>query len=209
MNDPKTGRIDVDVAARHAHVVGEGPRIAPMPNEDIDSDSWKLVNAVRASAGAAPTNDMPPYMRIMAKHPPLFKPNMELGETLYNGRIPARERELAILRCGWLCRAPFEWGEHVRIGQRCGLTRDEVSRVIDGSSAAGWDEHDAAVIRGVEELLADASVSDATWATLAKSWDEQQLIEFPYMVGQYVATAFVQNTLRVPLADYNPGLSNR
>ncbi len=52
-------------------------------------------------------------------------------------------------------------------------------------------------------------LSDATWEVLAKNWDEQQLIEFPFMIGQYVCIAYTQNTLRVPLADYNPGLSSR
>ncbi|MFA7603995.1 MAG: carboxymuconolactone decarboxylase family protein [Novosphingobium sp.] len=209
MTKPQTGSISFDLAARQAQVVGDGPRIAPVPNDRIDQDAFDLVNKVRAGAGAGPTTDMPEYMRIVIKHRPLFEPNMILGDVLYNGVIPARERELAVLRCGWLCRAPFEWGEHVRIGQRCGLTPEEVERVLDGSSAPGWSEHDAAVLRGVEELLADSALSDETWATLAKSWDEQQLIEFPFMVGQYVAIAFVQNTLRVPLADYNPGLSSR
>ena len=209
MGKPETGSITFDVEARQKHVVGDGPRIAPLPNADIDQKAWDLVNAVRASAGAGPTDDMPPYMRIMAKHRPLFEPNMVLGEVLYNGAIPARERELAVLRCGWLCRAPFEWGEHVRIGQRCGLTPEEVTRVLDGSDAPGWNELDRAVIRGVEELIGDHALSDETWATLAQHWDEQQLIEFPFMIGQYVAIAYVQNTLRVPLADYNPGLSSR
>ena len=44
---------------------------------------------------------------------------------------------------------------------------------------------------------------------VAGNEDEQQLIEFPFMIGQYVAIAYVQNSLRVPLADYNPGLSSR
>lgn len=209
MGKPETGSVTFDIAAREAHVVGDSPRIAPRPNEEIDEEAWKLVNAVRAGAGAAPTDDMPPYMRIMIKHRALFEPNMILGDVLYNGTIPGRERELAILRCGWLCRAPFEWGEHVRIGQRCGLTPEEINRVPEGSSAPGWSELEAAVLRGVEELIADHALSDATWEVLARHWNEQQLIEFPFMIGQYVAIAFVQNSLRVPLADYNPGLSTR
>ena len=64
-------------------------------------------------------------------------------------------------------------------------------------------------MRGVEELIGDQVLSDETWDTLAKSWDQAQLIEFPMMVGQYVATAFVQNTLRVRLAPDNPGLNHR
>ena len=205
----ETGRITIDVAARQAHVVGEGPRIAPRPKAECDQEAFDLVNKVRAGAGAGPTTDMPEYMRIMIKHRALFEPNMIMGDTLYNGTIPPRERELAILRCGLLCRAPFEWGEHVRIGQRCGLTPEEVTRVLDGSDAPGWNAFDRAVIRGVEELIGDHALSDETWATLAQHWDEQQLIEFPFMIGQYVAIAYVQNTLRVPLADYNPGLSSR
>lgn len=209
MGQPETGSIAIDIDARHKHVVGDGPRIQPKRNEEIDAEAFDLVNKVRAGAGAGPTTDMPVYMRIMIKHRALFEPNMILGDRLYNGKIPPRERELAILRCGLLARAPFEWGEHVRIGQRCGLTPEEIERVLEGSSAPGWSELDRAILAGVEELFADHALSDATWEVLARHWDEQQLIEFPFMIGQYVAIAFVQNTLRVPLADYNPGLSSR
>jgi 4-carboxymuconolactone decarboxylase len=209
MATPETGRIAFDIAAREKHVVGDAPRVAPLANAECDQEAFDLVNKVRAGAGAGPTDDMPVYMRIMLKHRALFEPNMVMGDTLYNGTIPPRERELAILRCGLLCRAPFEWGEHVRIGQRVGLTKEEIERVLDGSAAAGWNELDRAVVRGVEELIADHALSDATWDVLARHWNEQQLIEFPFMIGQYVAIAYVQNTLRVPLADYNPGLSSR
>ena len=112
-----------------------------------------------------------------------------------------------MLRCAWLCRAPFEWGEHVDIGKRYGLSAEEVERVTQGSSAPGWSEHDAAILRGVEELIGDQALSDATWETLAKSWNEAQMIAFPMMAGQYVATAFVQNLLRIRLAENNRGSS--
>ena len=209
MGKPETGSISFDVAAREAQVVGEGQRIAAIPNEGIDRDAWDLVNAVRASAGAGPTDIMPEYMRTVLRHPALFRRNMELGATIYNGLLPPRERELAILRCGWLARAPFEWGEHVDIGKRCGLTAEEVERVTQGSSAPGWSAFDRAILRGVEELIADQALSDETWDTLAKRWDEAQLIEFLMMVGHYVSTAFVQNTLRIGLMKGNPGLSHR
>jgi alkylhydroperoxidase family enzyme len=209
MGTVETGSIQFDIAARQAHVVGSEPRIAPHPNEGIAQESWDVVNAVRAGAGAGPATEMPEYMRLMLKHPTIFKPHMEMGAALYKGKIPPRDRELAILRCGWLQRAPYEWGEHVDIGKRNGLSAEEIERVTHGSSAPGWSDHDRAILRGVEELLGDQALSDATWNTLAKSWDEVQLIEFPMMIGQYVATAFVQNTLRASLAPDNPGLSHR
>lgn len=208
MNQPQTGSISFDIDARQAHVVGEGPRIAALSNEGISDEARDLVNRVRAGAGVGPVTVMPEYMRMMLKHPAIFRCQMEMGTTLYRGMIPPRERELAILRIGWLCRAPYEWGEHVDIGKRCGLTPEEVARAREGSSADGWTEHQRAILRGVEELLADQALSDATWDTLSKYWNEPLLIEFVTMVGQYVAIAYIQNTFRVRLAPDNPGLSN-
>ena len=209
MGTPQTGSISFDIAARQAHVVGDEPRIAAIPNDEIDEQSWELVRRIRASTGAGPIAIMPEYMRTAAKHPAIFRCQMEMGTAIFQGRITPRERELAVLRCGWLCRAPFEWGEHIDIGKRYGLTAEEIERVTQGSSAPGWSAHEAAILRGVEELIGDQALSDETWETLAKTWDEQQLFEFPMMVGQYVATAFVQNSLRIRLADDNPGLAHR
>lgn len=207
MSKIETGPITVDIAARERHVLADGPRIAPLPNDGIDQQSWDLVNAVRAGAGAGPTDVMPEYMRIMLRHRDIFRCQMDMGDVLYRGKLPARDRELAVLRCGWLCRAPYEWGQHALIAQRIGMSVEEIERAKQGSSAPGWSEHDAAIVRGVEELIGDQALSDETWNTLAKTWDEVQLIEFPMMIGQYVATAFVQNSLRAPLEPANKGLS--
>jgi alkylhydroperoxidase family enzyme len=206
---PQTGPIPTDIAAREKHVIGDGPRIAPLTGDAVDAVSLDLVNKVREGAGAqsvAP-DQVPEYMRVVMKNPAIFARQMEMGTTVFTGRIPARDRELAVLRIAWLTQSPYEWGEHVDIAQRYGRSREDVLRVRDGSSAPGWRAHDAAILRGVEELLADYALSDATWDILAHSWDEAQLIEFPMMVGQYVATAFVQNSLRIALAQDNPGLS--
>ena len=211
MNDrqPITGQIATDIPRRQAHVVGPGPRIAPVPNDEVDPESREVVNAVRASAGAEPAAIIPEYMRVMIKHRDIFRRNMEMGTTIFDGLIPKRERELAILRVGWLTQSPYEWGQHVDIARRLAIGDDEIARVLLGSTAPGWSEHEAAILRGVEELLADYALSDATWAVLARSWNEAQLIEFPMVVGQYVAIAFVQNSLRIPLEPGNPGLSHR
>ncbi len=46
--------------------------------------------------------------------------------------------------------------------------RDELEGVVKGSGAAGWSEAEAAVFRGVEELLTRQPISDETWAALAR-----------------------------------------
>jgi len=209
MGAPETGSINVDIEARQAHVVGSQPRILPLRHDEANDEARRVVGRLRDSAGSTQTGGLPEYMRTMLKHPKLFRCQMEMGTAVFQGLVPPRERELAVLRVGWLCRAPYEWGEHVVIAKRCGLGTEDIERITAGSSAAGWSEHERAILRGVEELLADHALSDATWEILAKSWSEAQLIEFTMMVGQYVATAFIQNSLRVRLAPENPGLSLR
>lgn len=204
-----TGKKEWDFEKRHQQVLGASPRIPPLRIDEIDSESRELVTTVRASAGSGPTDNIPEYMRTMLRHPELFRRNMEMGTTIFKGLIPPRERELAVLRCGWLCGAPYEWGEHVIIGKRYGLTDEEVLRVIDGSDAEGWSEFDRAIIRGTEELIGDHVLSDASWETLSSQWSSAQMIEFPMMVGQYVATAYVQNSIRMRLMDHNQGLFQR
>ena len=198
-----------DIEQRMEQITGKPPRIEPQSPEEMSPEGLELIMNLRAAIGVTEMDFMPEYFRTMVKHPKLFKCNLELGTVIFKGEIPPRDRELAVLRIGWLCRAPYEWGEHADIAKRYGVTLEEVERATVGSSAPGWSEHDAAILRAVEELLDDKMISDETWAVLAKSWSEQQLIEFPAMVGAYVSTAFVQNSLRMRLADDNPGLSYR
>lgn len=206
---PQSGNIAFDIDARQAQVVGDAPRIEPIPNEEVEGHARDLSNQVRRSAGSQGGYTVHEYMRVMMKHPAIFRCQMQMGDAIYNGVIPARERELAVLRIGWVSRAPYEWGEHVRIAKISGVTPEEIERVTAGSSAQGWSAHEAALLRGVEEIIADQTVSDATWETLAESWNEPQLIEYLMMVGQYLATACLQNSLRIRLTADNPGLRRR
>ena len=123
--------------------------------------------------------------------------------------FPEDHREMVILRTAWLVRSPFEWGEHVAYGKKLGLTSEEIERIAQGSAAPGWNEHDRAVLRGVEELVGDHAVSDATWAVLAKSWGEPQLMELPGLVGSYTMSAMLYNTLRFGLLKGNEGFKQR
>lgn len=199
----------VDIAAREAQVVGSAQRIAPLAQDEIDENTWDLVRTLRSSTGGTPPETLSPHLRTLARHPDIFRCQVQASTVLFGGIIPKRERELAILRIAWLSRAPYEWGQHVAIGKRVGLTGEEIERVIEGSDADGWSEHEAAVLRGVEELLSDQAMSEGTWMTLASAWDEPRLIEYLALVGQYLGVALMQNALRIQLGPNNPGLSGR
>lgn len=197
------------VADFEAEITGKPQRVPPIPENELSEKDREVVLRIRRAVGAPMDAPIPEYCLTIVKHPELLRCQLEMGTALFLGVLPYRDRELAVLRIAWLLRAPFEWGEHVGIGKRVGLTSEEIERVITGSTAPGWTPMEAAILKAVEEMLSEQRVSDATWAVLAQNWNEQQLIEFTMMAGQYVATALVQNTLRIRLEPQNPGLTHR
>jgi len=207
---PSPDSADFDIDAREAQVLAVPQRIEPLKQEDFDDDARALVISMRESLGISEHSVMPEAFATMLKHPGLYRCQMDMGvQLLGKGVLNPRERELAVLRVGWLCRAPYEWSQHVDIAKRYGVTAEEVERATHGSSAPGWSEHDAAIVRGVEELLGDQSICDATWNVLARTWTERQLLEFLALIGYYVSVAYSQNALRMRLSPGKKGLRER
>jgi alkylhydroperoxidase family enzyme len=118
---------------------------------------------------------------------------------LYKSTLPARERELLILRTGWLCQSEYEWGQHVIIARASGVTDEEIERVKAGPDADGWAPFDAALLRAADELHNDSFVSDTTWAALSEWFDTRQLIDVIFAVGQYHIVSMALNSLGVQL----------
>lgn len=221
---------------RETLVLGDGPRIQPLSVDELTDDLLQILArmiqlnsaidsreketltdlmagqaADASAAGLADTiANLPEILRTMLRHPNLFARQVDIGiQLLGEGALSGRDRELAILRIGWLCQAPYEWGEHVLVAKKLGIGSEEIDRITRGSGAAGWSEHEQAILRAAEELHADAMISDATWATLAKRLDERQLIELPVVIGQYQTVAYSQNSLRLRLHNGNLGLKAR
>jgi 4-carboxymuconolactone decarboxylase len=143
----------------------------------------------------------------LARHTDLFRAWLPFGGFLLGGGVlPARERELLILRTGWNCSSPYEWGQHVRIAESLGIEREEIERVAAGPDAAGWSPGDATLLRAADELHENAKISDGTWERLAETYDERGLIEIAMLVGHYHMVAFALNSLEVELDEGLEGL---
>ena len=198
-------------AAREARILGHPPRIAPMRPEELTPQVRALKREIdRAADLEGMIEEVSDWLATVLRHPRLLSAHTKLAVTVMDGLLPPRDRELVVLRTGWLCQAPFEWGGHVELAKRiAGMSSDEIEWVITGSSAPGWGVHDRAVLRAVEELHADAMISDETWAVLAQSYDERQLMELPILMGQYLGVAYLQNSLRVVLPEGYQGLRAR
>ena len=120
---------------------------------------------------------------------------------LRDSTLPLRDRELLILRIGWLNGGAYEWAAHTGVARRAGITDEELGRILDGPDAPGWSAWDETLLRTADELHADALISDATWAALAERYDRRQLMETVFTVGQYNLVAMYLNSLGMQFED--------
>jgi alkylhydroperoxidase family enzyme len=188
------------------------PRISEAPMTEEIAELLHVSPEVIEKYGGRGSKSGGPNMYAQMAHNPgllrLFKPLSSFFGM--HGLLPARDREIAILRIAWLNRQPFIWGEHVRLGHsQGGLTSEEIERITQGSGAPGWSEHDRAILAAVEQLRETSDIAEATWDVLRRSWSEGQLVELPALVGQYQMLGYFQTVLRFQLWEGNPGLSAR
>src|SRR5437868_9081309 len=119
------------------------PRIPPLPADERGDQARELLGGVGALTGPASN-----IFETLVRHPGLFRHWLPFGGKLLSGKLPARERELLILRTAWLCKAEYEWGQHVAIARSAGVTDDEIERIRDEPDASGWsDAFDESLIR--------------------------------------------------------------
>jgi len=117
--------------------------------------------------------------------------------------VPRRERELVILRTSWDCDADYDWAHHVPAAQRAGLSDDEILRISKGPSAPGWSRLDGLLLQATDELHRDQRISEATWSALAEHYNQQQMMDLVFAVGQYTMVSMFLNSAQVQL---EPGL---
>jgi len=138
----------------------------------------------------------------LAHHPALTRAYHTFnGHVLFATTLSERQRELLVLRVAAVRGSEYEWLQHVVLGRDVGLDGDDMARIAAGPGAEGWAALDAALVRAVDELLADAFIADDTWAALAAELDERQLMDLVFTVGAYDALAMALRSFRVPLDD--------
>jgi len=169
------------------------PRIAPMSDAEMGPEQKEALK----DFGDGPLLNI---FRTLARAPKALTRFNAWGGYVLSRRndLPAREREIVILRVGYLCKSGYEFTQHTRIGLQCGLSADEIERIKQGASA-GWSAADAALIKAADELVADHFITDATWTELGKHFSDKQRMDVVFTVGQYTQVSMMLNTFGVQL----------
>jgi alkylhydroperoxidase family enzyme len=170
----------------------EKPRLDPLELEEIDSE-------IRSRFGSGKILNI---FRTLAHHPKLMTRWLVFGNhILAKNSLSARDRELAILRVGWICKAEYEWAQHAEIALNSNISKEEIERVTQGPDADGWNDREVALLRAADELVTDAFIGDETWNALSSFYNKQQLMDLVFTVGQYNLVSMALNTLGVQLEE--------
>ena len=170
--------------------MSQQPRIPPLPESEWDETVAGVVKAT------GPLN----VITTIARHPDLFKAWIGLGTMLLTkGSLPARDRELAILRTAHNCACTYEWTHHAALGRDAGLTDGELTALESGLDEHFWAPRDRAIVSAADELHFAGTLNDVSWAALADHFDEPGLIELVMLIGHYEMIAYTLNALGVQL----------
>lgn len=158
---------------------------------------WILLRLKRpASANAR----LPEVLAVLMRNRRLFRAWLRFAARLMpGGSLDRVDTELVILRVAWNCRCRYEWGQHVAIGLRAGLSAEEVARIARGPDVPGWTPHQAALLQATDELHRDRLISEDTWRRLAGRHGPEQMIEITLLVGQYEMLAGFLNSAGLSL----------
>jgi len=172
------------------------PRVAPLTDDEL-TDEQREALAPMTQGGRPALN----IFRTLARAPKALPRFLEWGGYVLSRRnsLPEREREIAILRIGYLCRSGYEFTQHVRIARQAGVTAEEIAAIKQGPDAPLWNAADRALIRACDELHGDQFISDGAWSGLAAHFDQKQCMDLVFTVGQYTQVSMMLNTFGVQL----------
>lgn len=171
------------------------PRVEPVAVEDLTDEQREA---------AAPVLAAGPFLNVYAtlvRAPKAFARYSQWGAYVLSRRnsLSPREREILILRVGFLCKSGYEFTQHTALGLRAGLSNEEIAAIKQGAGAGNWTSAEQALICAADELVRDFFVSDATWAALGQHFDEKQCMDVVFTVGQYTQTSMFLNSFGVQL----------
>jgi alkylhydroperoxidase family enzyme len=173
------------------------PRIKPLAENEA-SDGQKAI-----------IEKFPPFarnlnlFRTILRYPDAFKALSTWGNYIQSAKndLPPRKKEIVILRTSVRDKAAYEWSHHYRIGQEAGLSIEEIDAIKAGVDEFPWDASERVLLLAVDELNADAFISDATWKTLAKHYSEKQILDVVLTCSHYSQIGKIVNSLGIQLDD--------
>lgn len=159
-----------------------------------------ILGGPRGPGFAAADGHLVGPFNAMLHNPSIGWPLARVGEALrYEGLLPPRSRELAILTVAAAYRSEFEWYAHAPIAEGLGVAADVIVDIRCGRRPHLADEVEQTVVDVVQAVLDRVDLDDEAYARAAALVGEPELVELTTLVGYYGVLATQLRLFRVPL----------
>jgi len=173
------------------------PRIQPLNDAEMNEQQRELTEAF------VQNGRLDNVFRTIVVHPELLRRwTPYVKHILFKSTLSPREREILILRIGYLCRSEYEWAQHVRGGKSAGLSETDIACIMTGR---GLSVKEDLLLQATDDLHERSRISDENWAALARYYDQRQLMDIVFTVGQYNMISMALNSFGVEVDDYLAG----
>ena len=136
----------------------------------------------------------------MLHRPDLGLVLQRLGEILrFEARLPAAQREIAILVVASHWRARYEWWAHARIAREAGVAEATIEAIRRGAAPHLDEPASAAIHAFAAELVGKRRVCDATYERAVDALGEAVVVELVVLLGYYSCISMVLNAFEVAL----------
>ena len=176
-------------------------RMPPIPEDRMTPEQRaamvELTSGPRGKIGG-------PFVPLV-RSPELMSRLQKVGEYLrFHNTVGLRNSEFAVLVVARHWSQPVEWAIHRPIAEREGVLPATCDALLEGRRPDNMTNEEAIIYDMLEELRANRSVSDATYARALERFGEKGVIDIVAHYGYYSTLAIVMNTCRTAVPEGLP-----
>ena len=144
--------------------------------------------------------------RAVGHSPSTISSFIKLGNVLLNqAELPARIRELAILRIANLAGSEYEWKQHVPIATEVGISSQQIDEIHQWKSTEAFSDEEQAILQYTDEVTIGVAVEDDTFAVLQQYLSERSIVELTISIAYWGMIARVLVPLDIELEERSVG----
>lgn len=129
--------------------------------------------------------------------------NAYFSQLMFEHRLPARLRELVVMRVAWTTGSVYEWTQHWDLATGLGVPEGDLLALRGGWPAhPGFSLAERAALEATDDVVAHGRISPSAWERCAARLDDaEQLVELVLAIAGWRMVATVVESLAVPLED--------
>ncbi|NJM35030.1 MAG: carboxymuconolactone decarboxylase family protein [Rhodomicrobium sp.] len=163
------------------------PRITPTSADQTDPETAATLAAVKAKIGMVPN-----LYATFAVAPAVLRAYLAANESLSNGRLSARQREIVALASAQINQCQYCLSAHTLLGEGAGLSAEAIAAARSGRAEGHADNAVAALttrLMNSRGMISDSELAEAHAAGL----DDGLILEVIAHVAMNALTNFTNN----------------